>query len=159
MSKNIFYIVGREDIRQQVRAEIVTQTRQQVSAILPEFIPVPLCKQVEENKQLLCGLRTSLANSESRTTNQMLQSSSLDEPFAPIYMPNGKISELFPVDLRSLLYYEPDDMRTLMKDYRLAEGEEREANWKTFLNFIGADFEVASAVEIVQHEKLSYPYN
>ncbi|KAF8806522.1 hypothetical protein BYT27DRAFT_7191067 [Phlegmacium glaucopus] len=132
----------RNDLDNIIRSEVLKQVEEQVNAQIVEHIPVSLQQQAEETKEQLRDIKTSLANSEARITNSYIQSGDWDMPLAPILNSEGKKSNLYPSNLRSLFAYDLESAKTLNKDCGLVEAEELDMNLKQFLAHIGTRVEV-----------------
>ncbi|KAF8161255.1 hypothetical protein B0H34DRAFT_700150 [Crassisporium funariophilum] len=143
--KNQISAAVKNDIGRVLRAEVAKQVKEQVDVQITEHIPVSLQQQAEESKHQLQAIKTSLANSESRLANSNIQSGNLDDPLASILTSDGKKSDFYPSNLRSLFVYDLESARALNRDYGLVVADTVELNLKQFLAHIG------TRVELVIH--------
>ncbi|KAJ3547343.1 hypothetical protein NMY22_g1692 [Coprinellus aureogranulatus] len=127
-------------IRKQVRESLVAEIKVQVDKQILEHVPVALRTQLDDAKAQLREVKLALKNSEARTRNGMLEATDLNEPLAVVLTTEGKRSELYPVDMCSLLAYDRalqvETLKALVKDYGLAESDDFEENFSTFLTYI-----------------------
>jgi len=128
-------------IQEQIKAEITLQVSKQVTVQIKDHLPVSLEDQVADSKKQFEVVRHSLINSEARRVNSVLRSPrDLGEPLAVVLKADGRKSELFPFDLRSLFSYDLKMAKALVKDHGLLESEIRETNLNRFMSHIGVQF-------------------
>lgn len=132
----------REQIDEQIKAEIALQVKGEVTNQIETHLPIPLAIQAAESQEQLAEVRVSLQNSEARRHNGHLGRTNLDEPIAPLMLPDGNPSANFPATLRALFSFEPDTIRGLVKEYGLQEHAIREGNVNRFMAFIGVTFQL-----------------
>jgi len=128
-------------IKEQVKTEITLQVSKQVTAQIKDHLPVSLDDQVADSKKQFEVVRHSLINSEARRVNSVLRSPrDLNEPLAVVLKADGRKSELFPFDLKSLFLYDLKMAKALAQDHGLLESEMRETNLNRFMSHIGIQF-------------------
>ncbi|KAF5326144.1 hypothetical protein D9611_000305 [Ephemerocybe angulata] len=129
----------KDKIREAVRGSLISQVQVQIDQQLQEYIPVALKQQAEDLKGQIREVKTALQNSESRMSNALLQVTDLYAPLAVILTPEGEKSKLYPADICSLLAYDLDTAKALIRDYGLVDSDDLEVNFRTFLVHIGVN--------------------
>jgi len=139
--KNHITEAMKPQIKEQVQAEITLQVTRHVNVQIKDHLPVSLEDQVADSKKQFEVVRHSLINSEARRVNSVLRSPrDLGEPLAIVLKADGRKSEVFPADLRSLFSYDAKMAKALVKDFGLPESEVRETNLNRFMSHIGIQF-------------------
>jgi len=139
-------------IQEQIQTEITLQVTKQVTAQIKDHLPVSLEDQVADSKRQFEVVRHSLINSEARRVNSVLRSPrDLGEQLATVLKADGRKSEFFPADLRSLFSYDLKMSKALAKDYGLLESEVRETNLNRFMSHIGIQFSLI-AIPLVKKD-------
>lgn len=128
-------------IKEQIQAEVALQVIKQVDVQIKDHLPVSLEDQIADSKKQFEVVQRSLHNSEARRVNSVLRTPrDLGERLADVLKLDGRKSELYPADLRSLFSYDIRMAQALVKDYGLAESEVRETNFNRFMSHIGIQF-------------------
>jgi len=136
---------------EQIKEEIVLQVSKQVTAQIRDHLPVSLEDQVADSKRQFEVVRHSLINSEARRVNSVLRSPrDLGEPLAAVLKADGRKSELFPFDLRSLFLYDLKMSKALARDHGLVESEVRETNLNRFMSHIGIQFSLIAIPPVLK---------
>ncbi|KDQ55124.1 hypothetical protein JAAARDRAFT_60086 [Jaapia argillacea MUCL 33604] len=125
-------------IQTQIQAAIAEQVRDEVAKQLKDHLPLSPEEQVEESKETLSQLKYSVANSDARRMNSMVQQENLDDDLSLILNLNGTSSPLYPTNLKLLFAYDDDMVKRLLKDYDLPDQRSREANINCFIRHIGS---------------------
>ncbi|KAG9220619.1 hypothetical protein CCMSSC00406_0003718 [Pleurotus cornucopiae] len=95
-----------DHIKSQLQQEIASQVKAQFDVQIRAYIPVPMSKQVEENRAQIEKVKHSRVNEDARRENSSIQDTDFDESLKPVLMDNGEISTVYPADLRSLFAYD-----------------------------------------------------
>lgn len=118
----------RDHIRDSIKTEVATQVKQEVDTQIRYHIPISLTRQAVDANKGIADMRIALANSEARAKNASIHMTDQDEPLAPVSKADGTRSELFPADLRTLLSYDFELVKMLVRDYELPEDTTSETN-------------------------------
>ncbi|KAF8222880.1 hypothetical protein L208DRAFT_1412747 [Tricholoma matsutake] len=118
----------RDHIRDSIKTEVATQVKQEVDTQIRYHIPISLTRQAVDANKGIADMRIALANSEARAKNASIHMTDQDEPLAPVLKADGTRSELFPADLRTLLSYDFELVKMLVRDYELPEDTTSETN-------------------------------
>ncbi|KAF5386215.1 hypothetical protein D9615_002317 [Tricholomella constricta] len=122
----------------EIEEEIDELVKEQVAECLKTIIPQDLQEQVAEQRSELEELGIQLHNCDSRRANASLRSNQPDESLHTIYMPDGKVSEHYPRNLKDLFDLDAETSKALMLDYELPDVyEARDRNLNRFMQFCG----------------------
>ncbi|KDQ27613.1 hypothetical protein PLEOSDRAFT_1104295 [Pleurotus ostreatus PC15] len=108
-----------DHIKSQLQQEIASQVKAQFDVQIRAYIPVPMSKQVEENRAQIEKVKHSRVNEDARRENSSIQDTDLNESLKPVLMGNGEISSVYPADLLSLFAYDDESLSKLLDDYGL----------------------------------------
>ncbi|KAL6304937.1 hypothetical protein BKA93DRAFT_825282 [Sparassis latifolia] len=131
-------------IAKELSQQIDKAVEEQVSLLLPQYIPQDLVNEIVCHRRQLEELERQLHNSESRHGNSMLSTERMSDPLHTILKPNGEVSDFFPKDLEGLFYMDAETAKVLMEEYDIAEevSTSRERNVNSLMRFCGVTYQM-----------------
>ncbi|KAI0674759.1 hypothetical protein C8Q78DRAFT_988588 [Trametes maxima] len=139
---------AKERIKSQIPNEVERMVKEQISAqLVPHHLPKSLEAHVQDGRDQLSALNTALKNSGARRENATITYSDTGRKLAVVYKDDGNISEAWPNDLKSLLTYDAERVKQLVKDFDLYDHNNPTVNLNRFLSHIGVvDVSVATPI-------------
>ncbi|KAG7091024.1 hypothetical protein E1B28_010085 [Marasmius oreades] len=132
-----------DDMQDHIKAEIAKTVKEQVDAQITNHIPIPLKEQLADCQAQVKCVTTSLTNSKARGIHAYYDlENSLQEPLKEFVNESGRKSDVYPADLNSLLTYDTENLKKLVRDYGLVVDNDRAVNINRFMDHIGIKHQV-----------------